>query len=141
MTMALVVASILGTIWAWIVWIVIGGIAGALADRLVQGDQLGIREYRGRHHWRFDRWGHYRHIRRWRAGHHLDIPYSSARSNHFALDRQCCYWRPWCEISLLNPTPLSTKRARSQYFVRDRARFVLPLKKTTSILRRLDHLG
>jgi len=42
MTVTLVVASILGTIWAWIVWIVIGGIAGALADRLVQGDQLGI---------------------------------------------------------------------------------------------------
>lgn len=32
----------MGTLWAWIVWIVIGGIAGALADRLVQGDKLGI---------------------------------------------------------------------------------------------------
>lgn len=42
MTVALVVASILGTVWAWIVWIVIGGIAGALADRIIQGDQLGI---------------------------------------------------------------------------------------------------
>lgn len=42
MTMALVVANVLGTIWAWIVWIVVGGIAGALADRLIQGDQLGI---------------------------------------------------------------------------------------------------
>ncbi len=37
-----VIASILGTVWAWIVWIVIGGIAGAIADRVVQGDQLGI---------------------------------------------------------------------------------------------------
>ncbi len=39
---ALVLASVLGTIWAWIVWIVIGGIAGAIADRLIQGNQLGI---------------------------------------------------------------------------------------------------
>src|ERR1051326_3852786 len=38
----LVMASILGTIWAWIVWIIIGGIAGAIADRLIQGNQLGI---------------------------------------------------------------------------------------------------
>ncbi|GHO46394.1 GlsB/YeaQ/YmgE family stress response membrane protein [Ktedonospora formicarum] len=38
----MVTASILGTLWAWIVWIVIGGIAGAIADRLVQGDRLGI---------------------------------------------------------------------------------------------------
>lgn len=37
-----VIASILGTFWTWIVWIVIGGIAGAIADRIVQGDQLGI---------------------------------------------------------------------------------------------------
>ena len=42
MTMVLVVANVLGTAWAWIVWIVVGGIAGALADRLIQGDQLGI---------------------------------------------------------------------------------------------------
>src|SRR5579885_1624671 len=42
MTVALVVASILGTAWAWIVWIVIGGLAGALADRLVPGDKEGI---------------------------------------------------------------------------------------------------
>jgi uncharacterized membrane protein YeaQ/YmgE (transglycosylase-associated protein family) len=37
-----VIAGILGTVWAWIVWIVIGGLAGAIADRVVQGDQLGI---------------------------------------------------------------------------------------------------
>lgn len=42
MIMALVMASILGTFWAWIVWIVVGGIAGAIADRLMQGNQLGI---------------------------------------------------------------------------------------------------
>lgn len=30
------------TLWTWIVWIVIGGLAGALADRLIQGDKLGI---------------------------------------------------------------------------------------------------
>lgn len=38
----MVTAAVLNTLWAWIVWIVIGGLAGALADRLVQGDQLGI---------------------------------------------------------------------------------------------------
>lgn len=38
----LVVAGVLGVFWSWIVWIVIGGIAGAIADRLVQGDKLGI---------------------------------------------------------------------------------------------------
>ena len=38
----LVEASILGVFWSWIVWIVIGGIAGAIADRLIQGDKLGI---------------------------------------------------------------------------------------------------
>ena len=41
-TEAIVVASVLGTLWAWAVWIVIGGIAGALADQLVQGNKLGI---------------------------------------------------------------------------------------------------
>ncbi len=40
--MTLVMASILGTFWAWIMWIIIGGIAGAIADRLVQHNQLGI---------------------------------------------------------------------------------------------------
>jgi len=35
-------ASVLGTLWAWIVWIVIGGIAGAIADQLIQGNKLGI---------------------------------------------------------------------------------------------------
>src|SRR5437879_4320255 len=42
MIAAFVIASVLGTIWAWIVWIVIGGIAGAIADRVVQGNRLGI---------------------------------------------------------------------------------------------------
>jgi uncharacterized membrane protein YeaQ/YmgE (transglycosylase-associated protein family) len=42
MIAAFVIASVLGTIWAWIVWIVIGGIVGAIADRLIQGNQLGI---------------------------------------------------------------------------------------------------
>jgi uncharacterized membrane protein YeaQ/YmgE (transglycosylase-associated protein family) len=42
MTFAFVMASILGTLWAWLVWIVIGGLAGALADRWIQGDKLGI---------------------------------------------------------------------------------------------------
>jgi len=42
MTLAFVLASILGTVWAWIVWIVIGGIAGAIADRLIQNSKLGI---------------------------------------------------------------------------------------------------
>ncbi len=42
MTLAFVPASILGTFWAWIVWIVIGGIAGAIADRLIQNNKLGI---------------------------------------------------------------------------------------------------
>lgn len=38
----MVVASVLSTVWAWIVWIVIGGIAGAIADRIMQGNKLGI---------------------------------------------------------------------------------------------------
>lgn len=42
MVLTFVMASILGTLWAWVVWIVIGGFAGALADRLMQGDKLGI---------------------------------------------------------------------------------------------------
>ena len=42
MVQAFVMASVLGTLWAWIVWIVVGGLAGALADRLIQGDKLGI---------------------------------------------------------------------------------------------------
>jgi len=42
MVLALVMASVFGTLWAWIVWIVVGGLAGALADRLIQGDKLGI---------------------------------------------------------------------------------------------------
>nr|MBA2681644.1 GlsB/YeaQ/YmgE family stress response membrane protein [Ktedonobacteraceae bacterium] len=42
MTSGFVLASVLGTLWAWMVWIVVGGLAGALADRLIQGDKLGI---------------------------------------------------------------------------------------------------
>nr|BBH93783.1 hypothetical protein KTA_19820 [Thermogemmatispora argillosa] len=42
MVTGFVLAGVLGTLWAWIVWIIIGGLAGAIADRLVQGDQLGI---------------------------------------------------------------------------------------------------
>jgi uncharacterized membrane protein YeaQ/YmgE (transglycosylase-associated protein family) len=38
----MVVASVLGTLWSWLVWIVIGGIAGAIADRVIQGNKLGI---------------------------------------------------------------------------------------------------
>ncbi len=38
----MVIASVLGTLWAWIVWIVIGGIAGAIADQIMQGNKLGI---------------------------------------------------------------------------------------------------
>jgi uncharacterized membrane protein YeaQ/YmgE (transglycosylase-associated protein family) len=37
----LVAASVLGLVWSWIVWIVIGGIAGAIADRVIQGNRLG----------------------------------------------------------------------------------------------------
>jgi len=40
-TVSIVMASVLGVIWGWIVWIVIGGIAGAIADQLVQGNRLG----------------------------------------------------------------------------------------------------
>ena len=42
MIFTFVLASIFGTVWAWIVWIVVGGLAGALADRLIQGNKLGI---------------------------------------------------------------------------------------------------
>ncbi len=42
MTHTFVLASVFGTLWAWMVWIVIGGLAGALADRWIQGDKLGI---------------------------------------------------------------------------------------------------
>ena len=40
-TVLIVMGSVLGVIWGWIVWIVIGGIAGAIADQLVQGNRLG----------------------------------------------------------------------------------------------------
>ena len=42
MTLAFVLGSVFGTLWTWLVWIVIGGLAGALADRWIQGDKLGI---------------------------------------------------------------------------------------------------
>jgi uncharacterized membrane protein YeaQ/YmgE (transglycosylase-associated protein family) len=42
MVLSFVIASVLGALWAWMVWIVVGGLAGALADRLIQGDKLGI---------------------------------------------------------------------------------------------------
>ena len=42
MSVAVVMAGVLGTVWAWIVWIVIGGIAGAIADQLIQCNKLGI---------------------------------------------------------------------------------------------------
>ncbi len=35
-------ASVLGTLWVWIVWIVVGDLAGALTDGLIQGDTLSI---------------------------------------------------------------------------------------------------
>ena len=38
----LFLASIPGTVWGWIVWIVIGGIAGWLASILVEGTGLGL---------------------------------------------------------------------------------------------------
>lgn len=31
----------ISTVWGWLVWIVIGGIAGAIADQVVQGNRLG----------------------------------------------------------------------------------------------------
>src|SRR2546423_13892463 len=42
MVLSFVIAGVFGTLWAWMVWIVVGGLAGALADRLIQGDKLGI---------------------------------------------------------------------------------------------------
>ncbi len=40
-TLSIVMAGLLSTVWGWLVWIVIGGIAGAIADQLVQGNRLG----------------------------------------------------------------------------------------------------
>lgn len=40
-TLSIVLAGLLSTVWGWLVWIVIGGIAGAIADQLVQGNRLG----------------------------------------------------------------------------------------------------
>ncbi len=40
-TLSIVMAGLLSTVWGWFVWIVIGGIAGAIADQLVQGNRLG----------------------------------------------------------------------------------------------------
>src|SRR5260370_36722007 len=42
MILAVVMASVLGKLWTWFIWIVVGGFAGALADRVIQGDYLGI---------------------------------------------------------------------------------------------------
>jgi len=42
MTFAIVIASVLGIVWGWIVWIVVGGIAGAIADRWILGNRFGI---------------------------------------------------------------------------------------------------
>jgi uncharacterized membrane protein YeaQ/YmgE (transglycosylase-associated protein family) len=38
---AFVLASVFSTIWAVIVWIIVGGIAGAITDRIIQGNRLG----------------------------------------------------------------------------------------------------
>jgi uncharacterized membrane protein YeaQ/YmgE (transglycosylase-associated protein family) len=40
-TASLVFATIFGDIWTVIVWIIAGGIAGAITDRIVQGNRLG----------------------------------------------------------------------------------------------------
>jgi uncharacterized membrane protein YeaQ/YmgE (transglycosylase-associated protein family) len=40
-TLSIVMAGLLSTVWGWFVWIVIGGIAGAIADQVVQGNRLG----------------------------------------------------------------------------------------------------
>ncbi len=37
-----VFANTPASLWEWGVWIVIGGLAGALADQLIQGNKLGI---------------------------------------------------------------------------------------------------
>lgn len=37
----MIMAGVLSTVWGWLVWIVIGGIAGAIADQVVQGNRLG----------------------------------------------------------------------------------------------------
>ncbi len=38
----LVVAGVASTLWAWIVWIVVGGLAGWAASELVRGSGLGL---------------------------------------------------------------------------------------------------
>lgn len=40
-TVPMIMAGVLSTVWGWLVWIVIGGIAGAIADQVVQGNRLG----------------------------------------------------------------------------------------------------
>jgi uncharacterized membrane protein YeaQ/YmgE (transglycosylase-associated protein family) len=40
-TAALVIATIFGDIWTVFVWIIAGGIAGAITDRIIQGNRLG----------------------------------------------------------------------------------------------------
>jgi uncharacterized membrane protein YeaQ/YmgE (transglycosylase-associated protein family) len=42
MTEAVVVAGLGALVWAWIVWIIVGGIAGWLASLLVEGTGLGL---------------------------------------------------------------------------------------------------
>jgi uncharacterized membrane protein YeaQ/YmgE (transglycosylase-associated protein family) len=37
-----VIAAVDNVVWAWIVWIVVGGLAGWLASKLVQGTGLGL---------------------------------------------------------------------------------------------------
>ncbi len=41
MVLGIVIASVIGTLWGWLVWVVIGGAAGAIADRLVLGNRFG----------------------------------------------------------------------------------------------------
>ena len=40
-TASLVLATIFGDIWTVFVWIIAGGIAGAITDRIIQGNRLG----------------------------------------------------------------------------------------------------
>ncbi|MBF6589138.1 MAG: GlsB/YeaQ/YmgE family stress response membrane protein [Ktedonobacterales bacterium] len=42
LTNSLALASVSGTVWGWIVWIVIGGVAGWLASVLIKGSGLGL---------------------------------------------------------------------------------------------------
>ena len=96
MVLALVMASVLGTLWAWLVWIVVGGLAGALADRLIQGDKLGILGnivvgiIGG-----VDRWSYPWPLRDWRRWYPLDVPYGVSRRRPLTLAYQRNYRRAW----------------------------------------------